>query len=221
MGKRLNSRFFIDKKLKNKYNLFKSNDKFLRFEDIMKRTFYQSHFLIIIEDILYLCLTCAASFPIIVIFRSAPLSNLGVWLLLPVFVFMGIYFLLGCVNNLYNRIIFYEDRLLATGHFLKEWKIQYKSEIYYSSIREIKLVFSSRNSQRQSVKRSKGAAPESAFFELFLENGKRKWIYVSRFSKKQRQSILKLLNEKTGLNISYEELLANKYYYTYKKAKKD
>lgn len=39
-----------------------------------------------------------------------------------------------------------------------------------------------------------------------MKNNETKWIYIECFSKKQRRQMLGLINDKVGLNLSYELL---------------
>ena len=122
----------------------------------------------------------------------------------------------------YNRIIFFDDKTIITGDKLdKDSKIQFRDEISYSQIKDLKFIISNRNSKKKSFPWyvRNGSAPKS-YFEFEMENGKTKWVFIFYFSKKQRKEMIKIINEKTGLNLDYDVLYKNYEHRPIRKKKK-
>ena len=86
--------------------------------------------------------------------------------------------------SFYHRIIFLDDKIIVTGDKSdKDSKIQYKDEIVFSEIKDVKFIISSMNSKKK-ISSLLNSAPKS-YFEFEIENGESKWVYIFYFSKKQ------------------------------------
>ena len=127
-------------------------------------------------------------------------------------IFIGLYgdflWLWGIVHAIHNRIIFDERGITVTGDYRpKKHGIQFPLAVNYNDIQGVALVYSNLNSEKRRLKGSiYGSGPPLTYYELTLANGKTKWIHLNRFSKKQRKQMLEIINQKSNLNISWEDL---------------
>lgn len=141
--------------------------------------------------------------------------------------FTSIYGAAGWICEWHNIIILDDDKITIKGHYWlfekkkkqRKYIIQFPDEIKYSDIEDIAIIYADANSKKmkkyQGYSRYGSGKPYS-YYEITLSNNKTKWIYLDCFSKKQREKMLNIINEKTGLDLSYETLERKKYS-TYKK----
>lgn len=110
--------------------------------------------------------------------------------------------------NVYNRVIFFEDKFIVTGQLYgKKDRTQFREEILYSDISDIKMVYSNKNSKKKySENVFLGTLNPKLYYEFILKNGKSKWIAISFYSKKQRKAMLDIINGKTNSNFVYEQI---------------
>ena len=121
---------------------------------------------------------------------------------------------------LHNRLIFYYDKIVITGHRFKKVGLQYPDEIKYNEIKNVSLIYSNANSRKKRINvRGYTALRPYTYFEIWLEDDKTKWILVECFSMIQRKKMLQIINQKTGLNLLYNQL-EKKNDSIYKKRKK-
>jgi hypothetical protein len=130
-------------------------------------------------------------------------------------------FLYILIYTLHNRIIFYDKKIVITGHWIiKNEGLQFPDEIEYSEITDVSIICANANSLKKRIKNAGYSSLRPfVFYEISLKNNETKWIYIECFSKKQRKQMLGLINDKVGLNLSYE-LLERKDYSIYNKKNK-
>lgn len=130
-------------------------------------------------------------------------------------------FLFCLISLLHNRIIFYDKRIVITGHWIiKNEGLQFPDEIEYSEIKDVSIICANANSLKKRIKNARYSSLRPyVFYEISLNNNETKWIYIECFSKKQRKQMLGLINDKVGLNLSYE-LLERKDFSIYNRKKK-
>lgn len=136
---------------------------------------------------------------------------------------LGITFLFSFVliYNLHNRIILNDKKIIVTGHWIiKNEGLQFPDEIEYDEIKNIAIICANANSLKQRIKKAGYSSLRPfSYYEITLKNDESKWIYIECFSKNQRKKILGTINDKVGLNLSYDQL-ERKDYSIYKKTKK-
>ena len=117
-------------------------------------------------------------------------------------------FLFVLIYNLHNKVIFYDKKIVITGHLIiKNEGLQFPDQIEYSKINNVSIVCANANSLKKRIKKaSYSSLRPFIFYEISLTNNEKKWIYIECFSKKQRKQMLSLINDKVGLNLSYELL---------------
>ena len=117
-------------------------------------------------------------------------------------------FLFVLIYNLHNRIIFYDKKIVITGHWIiKNEGLQFPDEIEYSEIRDVSIICANANSLKKRIKKAGYSSLRPfVFYEISMKENETKWIYIECFSKKQRRQMLGLINDKVGLNLSYELL---------------
>lgn len=117
-------------------------------------------------------------------------------------------FLFTLIYNLHNRIIFYDKKIVITGHWIiKNEGLQFPDEIEYSEIKDVSIICANANSLKKRIKKAGYSSLRPfVFYEITLKDNETKWIYIECFSKKQRKQMLALINYKVGLNLSYESL---------------
>lgn len=129
-----------------------------------------------------------------------------------IFIVSGLFvvalFLFVLIYNLHNRIIFHDKKIVITGHWIiKNEGLQFPDEIEYSEIKNVSIICANANSLKKRIKRAGFSSLRPfVFYEISLRNNETKWIYIECFSKKQRKQMLGLINDKVGLNLSYELL---------------
>ncbi len=125
------------------------------------------------------------------------------------------------ISNLYNRIILSSESIIVSGDLLsKNEKIQFFEEIKFAEIKDLAIIYTNANSMK--VSRSYlgiSNLKPLVYFEFMLKNGESKLIYIEGFSKKQRQLIVEIVNEKAELALSYDKL-ERKDYSIYRRNKK-
>lgn len=103
------------------------------------------------------------------------------------------------------RIKIYEEKMIATGDgsvFNKPF-VQYREEVKFQEIVAVRVILSSLNSKKTHIDPFPRPRIENIFFEIENTNHKNIWICLNYFSKKQRQKILDIINEKIGSNYNY------------------
>lgn len=169
----------------------------------MKKTFYQLHI-----GMFFSCLFCLLFIGLGIFFIVIEILNRA-FILIPVGIFPIVLATGTLVGGLYYRIIFCEEKILVTGELpiLGDGRTQFKDEILYSEIEQINAIYVNKDSRKRSLKATTmGALRPRLYFEFVMRNKKTKWVYVSYFSKKQREAMLKIINDKTGMNLSYDQL---------------
>ena len=176
---------------------------------------------------LILCLTsiCIAGFGIFMVI-------VGLYILLVhtryeslVLIFAGSYstylFLFVLIYILHNKIVLTDNKIIITGHLNKKNKgLQFPDEIEYNEIQDVAIICANANSKKKQIKNAGYSSLRPfIYYELMLKNEETKWIYIECFTKKQRKQILDIINDKVGLNLSYEQL-ERKDYSIYKKSKR-
>lgn len=108
--------------------------------------------------------------------------------------------------NIPNKIILSTDKIIVTGQKNKG-KVQYREIVEYCKIRDIKLLCGCIDSQGHYLK-NKGIASmrPHVFYEFILQDGSSKLVYIEIYSIRQRKKILKIINEKANLNLTYKHL---------------
>ncbi len=112
------------------------------------------------------------------------------------------------INIVYNRVIFTENKIIMTGEILKKSeRIQFKDSINYCEICDIRVIYTNTNSKKQRIQLTGyGSLAPRLYFEIKLNNGKIKRIYISGFSYIQKKKMLELINKYTGLNFDYKTI---------------
>lgn len=130
-------------------------------------------------------------------------------------------FLYVLIYILHNRIILKEEKLVITGHWIiKNEGLQFPDEIAYDEIKGVAIICANANSLKKRIKKAGYSTLRPfIYYEVLLKSEETKWIYIECFSKKQRKQILNIINVKTGLNLSYEDL-ERKDFSIYKKSKR-
>lgn len=170
----------------------------------MRKIYYQLHISFILSSVLYIIAIGVGITGIIM-----GVTDIKSYLpAVPCGMFIAIYFAYSFFSIAYYRIILFSDRIHATGEFgNSEVKTQFKDDVYYCDIADIRLVYINKNSKKKGFSGpAYGNLRPRMFFEFVLNNGKTKWIYISYFSKKQRNEILSIVNRNTGLNASYDQM---------------
>ena len=118
-------------------------------------------------------------------------------------------------------IIFYDKKIVITGHWIiKNEGLQFPDEIEYSEIKDVSIICANANSLKKRIKKAGYSSLRPfVFYEISLKDNETKWIYIECFSRKQRKQMLGLINDKVGLNLSYE-LLERKDFSIYNKKNK-
>lgn len=107
------------------------------------------------------------------------------------------------IYYLYYQVDFLDEVIFTKGNMLGLFRpVQYKTEIKYSEIEDIRLVLSTKNSKNESCRVK---APHY-YFEFVLKNGKTKRLLIGQFTQKQRIEMLDIINSKTGKNFKYSQL---------------
>lgn len=112
----------------------------------------------------------------------------------------------------YNRTIFYDNKIVITGEKLPpSYRNQFQDEIIISQIKDVRIVISNKNSKKEFTDLNLNSCEtRRTYFEFEMENGEKKWMFIYYFSKKQRKEMLRILSEKTGKNLDYDELFKNR-----------
>ena len=112
----------------------------------------------------------------------------------------------------YNKIIFTEDKIIIKEDKIpdKNMKTQYKDEIFFEDIVDVKMVMSRNKNSLKKWYSENHYRHKKIFFNVILKEQESKWVCVYPFSIKQRKKMLQIINEKTGLNIDYDDIFANR-----------
>ena len=57
------------------------------------------------------------------------------------------------------------------------------------------------------------------YVEFVLKNGRKKWLCITFFSRKQRREMISIISEKTGLNLNYDKMVEEDLSYFARKKK--
>ena len=121
-------------------------------------------------------------------------------------IFPIIMFSIALVDLIHNKLIFYDDRLLVTGQKLNRG-IQYKEIIYYSSIKDIRIICAHIDSRGKAIKNDGIISMRPhIYFEFILHDGTSKLVHIEIYSINQRKKILDIINRMAKLNFSYDHL---------------
>lgn len=146
--------------------------------------------------------------------------QLPLLILIMCILYMNALFLTNIISGLHNRVIFYDKKIVITGHWMiKNEGLQFPDEIEYSEIKDVAIICSNTNSLKKRIKNAGYTSLRPfIFYEITFKNDETKWIYIECFSKRQRKLMLQIINNEAGLNLSYEKL-ERKDYSIYKKRK--
>ena len=146
--------------------------------------------------------------------------NIGHLVLSPGLVYVAFLALQALHDFIHNRIILEESKMIITGNVVRKKQAhQFPDEIEYEQIQDVAIILAHGNSKKRRIATYYGAPRPYFYFEIMLKNGETKWVYIETFSKRQRQKILDIINEKTGLALSYKTL-ERKDFSIYKRQKK-
>ena len=109
-------------------------------------------------------------------------------------------------------LIFYEDNIMISGEIpILGGKNQYKDEIEYAYIINIRLVYAFEDSRKQKINTfaRRGAFRANEFIELVQSDHKTNRLLVNFFTSKQKQKMLNIIGEKTGIYKDYKQLQAD------------
>ena len=119
----------------------------------------------------------------------------------------------------YNIKIF-EQVIYTKGEFrlFKSDRIQYKTEINYIDIEDIKIISSNHDSRNQVLHINLFASPISKFLEFKIKSGKLKRVWINFFTKKQVEKLLKTLIDRIKsvnleTQLSVEKIMEDWYAY--------
>lgn len=183
----------------------------------MKKVFCQfglfalGRYFIYLAGIVLIVLTCVAVLGNLIDELYTVLAKLGAIIILLYPLSLGVY---SFVCDAHNKAIFHNHQIMITGQLGKEAGgiyttaiYQYKDKIDMRDIRDVKLVFANTDS-RKKVKRyaGKGSLRPMLYFEFILADGTTKWMWITPYSRGQRRKMLAIVNDKTGLNLSYDLL---------------
>lgn len=180
----------------------------------MKRTFYQLHFGFLLSILIYIFFIVVGLYCISLSFVDKKIFLFFVGLI-PTIIFS--YNLIGVI---YYRIIFFENKILITGELCnKKYRTQFKDEILYSDIDKIDIIYVNKNSNKKPLKEvSFNSLRPRLYFNFTLKNKDTKWVHISHFSKRQKEKMINIINNKANLNLSYNQLKKNDLSY-YKRKK--
>ena len=106
------------------------------------------------------------------------------------------------------RIKIYEEKMIATGDkdIFNKPLVQYREEVKFQEIVAVRVILSSLNSKKTHIDPFPRPRIDNIFFEIENVNHENIWICINYFSKKQRQKMLDIINEKIGSNYNYNIL---------------
>ena len=119
--------------------------------------------------------------------------------------------LLSSVNYLSYFIILDGDFIKTKGcifTFIPLNSEQHPLIINVNDISNITIVQSYKNSKKKSINISRKSL--NTYYQFELKNGKKPWLKLNGFTKKQRIMILSFINDSTGSNYAYFTLLKNR-----------
>lgn len=119
--------------------------------------------------------------------------------------------LLSSVNYLSYFIILDGDFIKTKGFiftFIPLNSEQHPLIINVNDISNITIVQSYKNSKKKSINISRKSL--NTYYQFELKNGKKPWLKLNGFTKKQRIMILSFINDSTGSNYDYFTLLENR-----------
>lgn len=172
----------------------------------MKKTFYQLH-------PLFLLLVC---FMVAFVGSGVYMLVAGIyykiyWTFLvsiPFTLLMGYYCIYAVV---YHHVRFDETGIhVLTDKLEKNAKIQYETHVSYEDIVKVEIVRSIKNSKRKFIE-SMAISSNSlkTYLKFTLKSGEVEWIFIMYFSRKQREEMFDIINQKTNLNLDYQTLISN------------
>lgn len=112
------------------------------------------------------------------------------------------------IELMQNKIIFKGEKIIVTGHGIKKKQgLQFPDEIEYTQIQDVAIICANANSKKKRIKNAGYSSLRPyTYYEITLKNGDTKWMYIEGFSKRQREKMLDIINEKVGLSLSYNQL---------------
>ena len=113
------------------------------------------------------------------------------------------------VRICFHRVMFSETEIRVPNDKLeKAARIQYETVIPYAEIVDIRLIASSNDSRNKPITaRTPNSLSPKTYFEFLMSSGEKKRVFILYFSKKQREKMLSIINEKTGSCYQYDQLL--------------
>ena len=169
----------------------------------MKRKLYPFGLLYLITITLYL-LVILISVYVCLMFWTKLIQSKDLILVIPIMsaLFAIIIFSLSCIDIFSNKIIFNDEGILVTGQKFKGG-IQRNEYIYYSEIKDIKIICAHIDSKGKPIKNNGIVSVRPhIFFEFVMNNESIKLIHIDIYSINQRKKILDIINKKAQLDFS-------------------
>ena len=182
----------------------------------MKKTFYQrsvGYISAVVIQVLFVILTIYVT---VVCFLGY--ADIHYIIVMAIGLAIMIYSFVGMAHN---KVVFYEEKIFVAGHKTNvSNRIQFQEEIRFYDIENVNRVFANRNSRRGSMKGPGMIAIRPLpYFEFVLKNGRKKWLCITFFSRKQRREMISIISEKTGLNLNYDKMVEEDLSYFARKKK--
>ena len=176
----------------------------------MKKTFFALSFSYIIWEIICLAILGLGFFCLITEILDENLSFADIF----TFEFLAIIaviviFVVVLICLILFRAIFYDKEIVVLGEIIGgKNRIQFSEQISYNEIAYINLLKSLNNCKNKTMRREvmQVTVPEKLYLEFVLKSGTIKRLWIDPFSKKQRQKMLDIINEKIGSNYNYNIL---------------
>ncbi len=107
-------------------------------------------------------------------------------------------------------ITFYDAKIFMSGEVMHSTrKTQFRDIVNYCDIKDVRVVKAQKNSLKQPLASFNRAYERPyCFIEFILENNRTHWMLVSGFTSKQKQKMLDIIGEKTGIYKNYKQLHA-------------
>ena len=119
-------------------------------------------------------------------------------------IFLMFFATLFLVKAFWQRVIFKDDEIYVPREILTDTQTyQHETNIKYSDIADIKLILTKKNSRGETYRSP--SAP-SFFYVFILKNDREERISVQEYNVSQRQKMLDIIYEKTGIRKNYREM---------------
>lgn len=177
----------------------------------MKKTFIYKEPIYVFTNLTNLFSVIGIIIVIVVHFRVLPMLEKVIDFIVFGFFMLGFFYVFAIVGLLVirdwsNIAIFDDEKIHITGQRMFV-VVQYAETIKYSDIADIEMVLRRGNSKCKGIKVfGKRAHGKSLFYEFTMKDGSIKLFYINPYSKKQRAQMLDIINSKTGMDISYQQL---------------